>query len=83
MCYESTYRFGGHHEGCGFGHPGHHGMREHWQQQQACCCHPGYGMRRFPTREEMIAQMEDYLKQLRAEAKGVEEHIVELRKQEG
>ena len=83
MCHESTYRFGGHHDDCGYGHPGHHGMTEHWQHQHGCGCHPRHGLRRFPTREEMIAQMEDYLKQLRAEAKGVEEHLVELRKQEG
>jgi hypothetical protein len=28
----------------------------------------------------MIAEMEEYLKQLQAEAKGVEEHIAELKK---
>jgi hypothetical protein len=37
-------------------------------------------MRRFPTKEEMIAEMEEYLKQLRAEVKGVEEHLAELKK---
>jgi len=29
----------------------------------------------------MITRLEEYLKQLRAEAKGVEEHIAELKKQ--
>ena len=82
MCHESTYRFGGQHGDCGCEHPGHHATMEQWPHHRGCC-HPGHGLRRFPTREEMIAQMEDYLKQLRAEAKGVEEHIVELRKQEG
>ena len=48
------------------------------------CCH-GEGMhgmgwhRRFPTREERIAELEEYLKALRAEAQGVEEHICELK----
>jgi hypothetical protein len=37
-------------------------------------------MRRFPTKEEMIAEMEEYLNQLRAEVKGVEERLVELKK---
>jgi len=55
-------------------------MREQWQHQHGCCCHPGYGLRRFPTREEIIAQMEEYLKQLQAEAKAVEEHLAELKK---
>ena len=80
MCHESTYRFGSHHEDCGCGHPSHHGVREQWQHQHGCCCHPEFGLRRFPTREEMVAQMEDYLKQLQAESKGVEERIAEFRK---
>jgi len=80
MCHENTYKFGGHHEDCGCGHPSHHGIREHWHQEQGYCCHPGYGMRRFPTREEIVAEMEEYLKQLQAEIKGVEEHLAELKK---
>jgi len=80
MCQGSNYGFGGHQEYCGCGHPGHHGMREHWQHQHGCCCHSGHGMRRFPTREDMIAEMEEYLKQLQAETKGVEEHLADLKK---
>jgi len=80
MCHESAFRFGGHHEDCGFGHPGHHGMGEHWHHGHGCGCQPSYGMRRFPAKEEMIAEMEEYLKQLRAEVKGVEEHLAELKK---
>ena len=79
MCHESTYRFGGHHGDCGCGHPGHHGMREQWAPHEGCC-HSSHGLRRFPTREEMIVEMEGYLKQLRAEVKGVEEHLAELKK---
>ncbi|MDD5038755.1 MAG: hypothetical protein PHN78_05500 [Dehalococcoidales bacterium] len=80
MCYESTCKFGGHHADCGCGPTGHQGMREHSHHQQGCCCHPGYGMRRFPTREEMITETEEYLKQLHAEVKGVEEHLSELKR---
>ena len=79
MCHESTYRFGGHHGDCSCGHPGHHGLRDQWTHHEGCF-HPGHGLRRFPMREEMIAEMEEYLKQLRAETKGVEEHLAELKK---
>ncbi len=77
MCQGSNYGFGGHQEDCDFGHPGHHGMGE--QRHHEGCCHPG-GLRRFPTREEMIAEMEEYLEQLRAETKGVEERLADLKK---
>ena len=80
MCQETNYGFGHHHMDCGCEHHSHHSMREHGQHQHGCCCHPGYGMRRFPTREETIAEMEEYLKQLHAEAKGLEEHLAELKK---
>ena len=53
-----------------------------------CSCHhgdfghaPSYRQRRFPTREEVIAQLEEYAKQLQAEMQGVEERIAELRKE--
>ena len=80
MCQGANYRFGSHHEECGCGHLSRYGMREQWHHQPGCYCHPGYGMRRFPTREEMITEMEEYLNQLRAEVKGVEEHLAELKK---
>jgi hypothetical protein len=41
----------------------------------------GYAQRRFPTREEIVKKLEEYLKQLRAEARGVEERLAELRKE--
>jgi hypothetical protein len=41
----------------------------------------GFGQRRFPTREEIIEGLEEYLKQLKAEAKGVEERLAELKKE--
>jgi hypothetical protein len=60
------------------GYPGHHLARE--QLPHRVCCHPGYGLRRFLSKEEIIAQLEEYLKQLQAESKGVEERIAEFRK---
>jgi len=80
MCDESAFRFGGHHEDCGWGHFGHHGMRGGWHHHYGWCCHPGHYVRRFPTKEEMIAEMEEYLKQLRAEVRAVEERLAELKK---
>ena len=69
----------GHHEGhghsrgcgCGFG-----GGRGHWMGHGP---HPGWH-RRFFTREERIAHMEQYLEALRTEAKAVEEAIAELKR---
>ena len=72
------HRHGG--ECCG----GHGGHRRHDGE----CCHGGEGRgwgpgapfrRHFPTREEQIAWLEEYLKELQAEAKGVEERIAELK----
>jgi len=51
------------------------------QHHQGCCC--GYAHpRRFRTREEIVQDMDDYLKQLHAEIKGVEERIAELKKED-
>jgi hypothetical protein len=36
--------------------------------------------RHFISREEIITRLEEYLKQLQAEAKGVEERIAEMKK---
>jgi len=60
-----------------FHHSPHRGWHHHW----GCCCGAGYAPRRFPTREEIIEEMEEYLKQLKAEAKGIEERLAELRKE--
>ena len=46
-----------------------------------CCCTTGYGRRRFFTREEVVSELEEYLNSLRLETKGVEERIVELKKE--
>jgi len=57
--------------GCGCHHRGgmHHG-------------HGKFMQRRFTSKEEIIAKLQEYLNQLQAEAKGVEEHIAELKKTE-
>ena len=67
---------------CGHPHSAHHGMSEHGYHPRGCCGTSGHGIRRFPTREEIITQLDEYLKQLQAEAKGVEERLAELRKED-
>lgn len=59
-----------------YGHPGHR-----WH---GCCCmepeHRGPAFRRrFATREERIARLEEYLKELQAELQAVQERIAELK----
>jgi len=56
-------------------------MREHRPYHWGCCCASGHPFRRFPTREEGVTQLEEYLESLKAEVKGVEERIVELKKE--
>ena len=66
---------------CGHGeYYRHHGY-------EAGCCQPGgfhrhHFHRHFPSREERIAQLEEHLKDLKAETKGLEEHLEKLRKGE-
>ena len=77
----------GHSEDCGCGGHGHHGMYGGWHHRSycGCGCHQHHGgmefHRRFVSREEVINNLEEYLKQLQAEAKGVEERIAELKKE--
>ena len=66
---------------CGCQQHSPHAPLHGWHHYGGCCCGIGYAPRRFPTKEEIIKEMEEYLKQLRAEAKGVEEGITELRKE--
>jgi hypothetical protein len=63
---------------CCCGYSGHHtpGRASH---HYGGCCTPDYPLRHFPTREETISQLEEYLKNLQAEAKGVDERIAELK----
>jgi hypothetical protein len=65
----------GEHGGC----HGHRGHPEHHGHAAVCCCGPGLPFgRRFLPREERVAYLEEYLKELQAEAKAVEEHLAEL-----
>lgn len=64
----------------GCDHPAHHSSWGIGHHPWGCCCVPGYPPQRFPTREEIIGQLEQYLGELQAEAKGVGERIAELRK---
>ena len=41
-------------------------------------CYGGHGGRRYLTREEKVAWLEDYARQLENELKGVRERIQEL-----
>ena len=86
--HESECECGGHdgHAGRGRGECcGGHVTRHHCGCQCECSCHhPAAGgerpsWRRFATREERAAALEEYLHELRAEAQAVEERIAALR----
>jgi hypothetical protein len=67
---------------CGCGHQGHgHGQGWGCRCEEESGHHGGPGPfgRRFLTREERIAGLEEYLQALRAETKAVEEHIAEMK----
>jgi hypothetical protein len=87
-CRQHGKHHGGHGEDCGCGGHGHHGINREWQHYGGCnCgCHKEQGgmkfHRQFVSQEEIIAGLEEYLKQLQAEAKGVEERLAELKKEE-
>ncbi|MFC1900492.1 hypothetical protein ACFLYN_02750 [Chloroflexota bacterium] len=66
--------------GRGCGHHAHQGHGGTVEQSGGCGCHSGQGFRRFPNREEQLSHLEEYLKALQAEAKGVEERMTELKK---
>jgi hypothetical protein len=70
MCHQSDCSGGQHASVLGGG----------WRHHRGCCCDTGYTQRHFPTKEESIEELQEYLKQLKAEAKGVEERIAEFRK---
>jgi len=92
MCCQSESGHGHHGEhggeSCGMHHGGgccamHHGKGHHTGGMGMVGRRMGMGMgfRRFISRDEIIPRLEEYLKQLQAEAKGVEERIAELRKE--
>jgi hypothetical protein len=63
---------------CGHGeYYGHHG-------HGGCCCQPGgfhghHFHQYSPSREERIARMEEYLKNLQAEVQNLQESIAEIK----
>ena len=66
---------------CGCEHhtrQGHGGVPNH-HESGGCCCSGGFTGRHFHTREEMMSHLEKYIEQLKAEIKGVEEHISHLK----
>ena len=93
-CGEHGKRHGEQYEGgqegrggdCGCGGHEQHGIDREWHHPVGCSCgchqhHEGMGFHRhFISREEIITRLEEYLKQLQAEAKGVEERIAEMKK---
>lgn len=75
-------------EHCGCGRHEHRrgGGCGHHEHRTGCGCgtpaaREGAPWRRFATREEVIARLEKYLHELRAEAQAVEERLAELRAQ--
>ena len=64
---------------CDCGNPTHHGHGMA-SQHHGCCCGHGHGMHRFPTREEIVAELEEYLEHLQAEVEGIKERIAEFKK---
>jgi hypothetical protein len=58
---------------CGPVHPHHHG-------HPGCCCAPGYGWRRFRTKEEEVEELERYKEQLERELEGISKRLEELGK---
>ncbi|MCS5695329.1 hypothetical protein [Desulfofundulus thermocisternus] len=60
----------------GYGHGYVHG---HAPGHRGCHCHGGHFQRHFYGKEEQLARLENYLKQLQAEVKAVEERIKELK----
>ena len=64
----------GHGHGCCCKEHGSHGHRSGCGES-----HGRHFHRRFATRAERIAGLEEYLEDLRAEVKAVEEHIAEMK----
>jgi hypothetical protein len=77
---ETNCGLGGPHENCDRGeHRKHYFMRERVYHHGFH--HPHNGLRQFFTKEEKLNRLEEYLKELQAEAKGVEECIAKLQKE--
>ena len=60
-----------------------HGLRR-WGHQDVCFCgcdDPGYFRPRFMTKKQRIVNLERHLEDLREEAKAVEAHIDQIKKE--
>lgn len=68
MCHDTNF-------GCG--QHGHHDAAGRGTHYDDCCTH-GYVRRRFFSHKEIIAELEEYLNDLRSEIRGVEERIAQL-----
>jgi len=55
-----------------------HGIQNLTGHQSHCCCSHNRAPRRFPTKQEVREELTEYLQQLKAEAKGVEEKLAEM-----
>lgn len=72
-----------HHSGeCGCGCHSQQGAARAFPHHGGGGCSSAHAYRRFYSNEETIKQLQDYLEQLRFEAKGVEEYINQLKKGE-
>ena len=61
----------------------HHGIQR-WGQQQACACGclgVEFPRPRFMSKSQRIASLEKHLAELQNEAKAVEEHLAEIKKE--
>ena len=68
-----------HHHEFGCGHPAHHAVWGMGHHVSGCGC-GAHGYPQHPaTREESISQLEQYLKDLQAQAKVLEERIDEMK----
>ena len=66
-----------HHADCGCEQHYHYKRGQHY----SCCRDMSYAPRHFRATDEVIMELEEYLKQLKAEVKGIEERILELKKE--
>ncbi|WP_027355801.1 DUF5320 domain-containing protein [Desulfofundulus thermocisternus] len=61
------------------GHCCHAFAHRYVSRHRDCCCHGEHFHRHFYSREERLARLENYLKELQAEVRAVEEKIKELK----
>jgi len=62
---------------CGCDQPSH-GLLDSSRHKSHCGCGQNLPHRRFSTKQEIREELREYLQQLKAEAKGVEEKLADL-----